>query len=214
MKLKYFFIRIFAISITLTLITSCSKQDDIKLYTCFTPGENCTENIVNLIKQAKTSIFIQASIFSSEPIINAIIAAKERNVNIKILFDKSLWTAHNTTAAMLLEQEIPISLDKKVLLAHNNVIIIDHRQVITGSFTFTREAQEKNAENLLIIDNSNIAKRYEDNWQSRAVLSETVTELPKIEKAKLADNRRKYRKAAHVNKKPKNSGVWPFNLFG
>jgi phosphatidylserine/phosphatidylglycerophosphate/cardiolipin synthase-like enzyme len=36
-------------------------------------------------------------------------------------------------------------------IAHNKIIIIDSETVITGSFNFTKAAEEKNAENLLII---------------------------------------------------------------
>ena len=37
--------------------------------------------------------------------------------------------------------------------------------VITGTFNFTKAAEEKNAENLLIIRSKELAKSYLDNWQ-------------------------------------------------
>ncbi len=43
-------------------------------------------------------------------------------------------------------------------------MIIDGLIVITGSFNFTRAAEEKNAENLLILTSSELAARYTDNW--------------------------------------------------
>ena len=36
--------------------------------------------------------------------------------------------------------------------------------LITGSFNFTKAAEEKNAENLLILKNKELAKIYIDNW--------------------------------------------------
>jgi phosphatidylserine/phosphatidylglycerophosphate/cardiolipin synthase-like enzyme len=36
--------------------------------------------------------------------------------------------------------------------------------VITGSFNFTKAAEEKNAENLLIIRSKELAKPYHENW--------------------------------------------------
>jgi phosphatidylserine/phosphatidylglycerophosphate/cardiolipin synthase-like enzyme len=33
-------------------------------------------------------------------------------------------------------------------ITHNKIIIIDGETIITGPFNFTKEAQEKNAENL------------------------------------------------------------------
>ncbi len=43
-------------------------------------------------------------------------------------------------------------------------MIIDKNTVITGSFNFTKAAEEKNAENLLIIRSADLAKLYLDNW--------------------------------------------------
>jgi phosphatidylserine/phosphatidylglycerophosphate/cardiolipin synthase-like enzyme len=43
-------------------------------------------------------------------------------------------------------------------------MIIDRETVITGSFNFTKAAEEKNAENLLIIKNPDLAKIYLNNW--------------------------------------------------
>jgi len=212
MRLKFCFSHVLVVALVVLLSACGANKNDTKLQVCFTPGENCTQTIVDLIRQSKTSILIQASAFSSDAITDALVAAKRRNVNIKILFDKALWTAQNTTAVTLLEEEIPIFLDKKVLLAHNNVMIVDHRQVITGSFDFTPDAQEKNADNLLVLENKNIAKRYEDNWRSRAVVAEAVTELPVAEKTRPLCGGRKCIRAG-LNKKPKDSGSWPFNVF-
>jgi phosphatidylserine/phosphatidylglycerophosphate/cardiolipin synthase-like enzyme len=43
-------------------------------------------------------------------------------------------------------------------------MIIDERVVITGSFNFTKSAEESNAENLLIIRDAKVAEIYTGNW--------------------------------------------------
>jgi phosphatidylserine/phosphatidylglycerophosphate/cardiolipin synthase-like enzyme len=43
-------------------------------------------------------------------------------------------------------------------------MVIDGETVITGSFNFTKAAEENNAENLLIIRDKNLADRYTRNW--------------------------------------------------
>jgi phosphatidylserine/phosphatidylglycerophosphate/cardiolipin synthase-like enzyme len=49
-------------------------------------------------------------------------------------------------------------------IAHNKIIIVDEKIVLTGSFNFSKAAEERNAENLLIINNPEIAKLYIENW--------------------------------------------------
>jgi phosphatidylserine/phosphatidylglycerophosphate/cardiolipin synthase-like enzyme len=51
-------------------------------------------------------------------------------------------------------------------------MIIDRETVITGSFNFTKAAEEKNAENLLIIRNKELAKVYIENWYKHKEHSE------------------------------------------
>jgi phosphatidylserine/phosphatidylglycerophosphate/cardiolipin synthase-like enzyme len=56
-------------------------------------------------------------------------------------------------------------------------MIIDGKNIITGSFNFTKSAQERNAENVLIIlDDSIIAKKYIANWEKRAAVSRNIKE--------------------------------------
>jgi phosphatidylserine/phosphatidylglycerophosphate/cardiolipin synthase-like enzyme len=143
---------------------------------CFTPGGNCTQNIVNAINDAKQSILVQAYSFTSRPIGRALLDAKDRGVSIKIILDKSQYRENGYSSAKFFQHHgIPVWLDNNVAIAHNKVIIIDNRVVITGSFNFTRAAQQDNAENSLIIANPDLAKLYTQNWNNRMQASQVLT---------------------------------------
>jgi phosphatidylserine/phosphatidylglycerophosphate/cardiolipin synthase-like enzyme len=51
-------------------------------------------------------------------------------------------------------------------------MVIDGKTVITGSFNFTKAAEENNAENLLIIHDRKLALLYIKNWQEHERHSE------------------------------------------
>ncbi|TXH35338.1 MAG: phospholipase D family protein [Rhodospirillaceae bacterium] len=139
--------------------------------TCFTPGQDCTAKIVSTIAVAKDQIRVQAYSFTSAPIAKALAAAHRRGVDVQVILDKSQATARYTGATYLQNAGIPVSIDFKVAIAHNKVMVIDGRTVITGSFNFTAAAQEKNAENLLVIQDPGLARQYLANWESRAAVS-------------------------------------------
>jgi len=62
--------------------------------------------------------------------------------------------------------EIPVFIDDKHAIAHNKIMIIDNRVVITGSFNFSTAAETKNAENLLVLeDMPDLIRAYRDNFQ-------------------------------------------------
>ena len=78
-------------------------------------------------------------------------------------------------ADFLANSGIPVLIDGKHPIAHNKIIIIDGETVITGSFNFTKQAEEHNAENLLVIHDSGLAQRYLANWHDHEAHSEPYT---------------------------------------
>jgi len=52
-----------------------------------------------------------------------------------------------------------------VAIAHNNVMGIDGTVVITGSFNFTKAAQDRNAENLRVLEGAALVAEYRANWE-------------------------------------------------
>lgn len=130
----------------------------------FSPDGGCTSAIVREIDDATLEILVQAYSFTSTPIAKALVSAKKRGVSIEVLLDKSQKGEKYTSATFLANAKIPTYIDAAHAIAHNKVIIIDKRTVITGSFNFTRAAEERNAENLLIIRDKDLASLYLDNW--------------------------------------------------
>jgi phosphatidylserine/phosphatidylglycerophosphate/cardiolipin synthase-like enzyme len=59
-------------------------------------------------------------------------------------------------------------IDHRHAIAHSKVMIIDAETVITGSFNFTKAAEERNSENLLIIRDHGLAKKYIGNFLEHA----------------------------------------------
>ena len=55
-------------------------------------------------------------------------------------------------------------------------MVIDGHMILTGSFNFTKGAEKENAENLLVIQDSELAKKYTANWQKHLEHSERYTD--------------------------------------
>jgi phosphatidylserine/phosphatidylglycerophosphate/cardiolipin synthase-like enzyme len=144
-------------------ITAFAFQADIAKV-CFSPKGGCTENIVEQINTAKSEILVQAYSFTSAPIAKALLYAHKRDVNVQVILDKSQKSGKYTSATFISNAGIPTYIDNAHAIAHNKIIIIDKETVITGSFNFTKAAEEKNAENVLVIKSKELANVYPDNW--------------------------------------------------
>jgi phosphatidylserine/phosphatidylglycerophosphate/cardiolipin synthase-like enzyme len=70
---------------------------------------------------------------------------------------------------------VPVLIDARHAISHNKVMVIDGETVLTGSFNFTKAAQEKNAENLLIINDPTLAAQYTQNWEAHRQHSQPYT---------------------------------------
>ena len=138
----------------------------------FSPRGGAQEALVATIGQAKDTIFVQAYSFTSAPIAKALVDAAKRGVKIEAILDKSQRSARYTGATFLKNEGIPVYIDEKHAISHNKVMIIDGSIVVTGSFNFTKAAEEKNAENLLIIWDKEMAKVYMDNLEKHKDHSE------------------------------------------
>jgi phosphatidylserine/phosphatidylglycerophosphate/cardiolipin synthase-like enzyme len=74
-------------------------------------------------------------------------------------------TERYSSTDFLGNQGIPTRIDAAHAIAHNKVMIIDGETVISGSFNFTRSAEERNADDLLVIRDKTLAGRYIANWK-------------------------------------------------
>lgn len=145
---------------------------DANLDICFTPSSSgCTTVITRAIASANNSIYIQAYGFTSASIADEIVKAKKRGVAVSVILDKSNISSKHSKMKLLKQYDINVRIDTVPGIAHNKVMIIDDNTVITGSFNFTEAADKSNAENVVIIQNSDVAKIYLDNWQKRYLRS-------------------------------------------
>jgi phosphatidylserine/phosphatidylglycerophosphate/cardiolipin synthase-like enzyme len=154
----------------LLAITIHATAADIQVY--FSPDGGCTEAVVRELGKAKSTVLVQAYSFTSAPIAKALVGAKSRGVKIQVILDKSQRREKYTEADFLLHAGVPTWIDAKHAIAHNKIMVIDSHMVLTGSFNFTKAAEENNAENLLIIDDAGLAQKYTENWQKHLAHSE------------------------------------------
>lgn len=136
---------------------------------CFVPdGPSCEAMLVGAIKNARQSILIQAYSFTSPPIAEAILQAHKRGIDVRVIVDRSQVSDKYSSATFLKHAGIPVVVDADPAIAHNKVMIFDQHAVFTGSFNFTRSAQQRNAENgIIIAGDQGLIKAYTDNWGVR-----------------------------------------------
>jgi len=138
---------------------------------CFVPdGASCEKLIVEEIDKlnAGEQLLIQAYSFTNSKIAEAVRSAHRKGVVVKVIVDKSQQTEKYTSATFLKNAGIEVVVDTNPAIAHNKVMVFGNRGVFTGSFNFTSSAENRNAENGIVIlgDRALVASFYE-NWAKR-----------------------------------------------
>lgn len=140
-----------------------SSQGSIEV--AFSPNNGATATIIRAMAEAREKILVSAYSFTSKEIAKALLDAKKRNVIVKIILDKSQVSSRYSASTFFANEGFDLRIDVKHAIYHNKVMIIDDKTVITGSFNFTKAAETKNAENVIIIrNNKEVAQLFTKNW--------------------------------------------------
>ncbi|MDP3372445.1 MAG: phospholipase D family protein [Candidatus Paracaedibacteraceae bacterium] len=154
-----------------TVQTTIVQTQKLNCSVCFTPGQACLPLIIQALDHAQKSIHMQAYSLTSKPIANALLRAHQRGVSVTIIADKSQQRERHTQIKFLNNAGISVYIDHKPAIAHNKVILIDSETVISGSYNFSNAAENRNAENVLIIKSKEIVALYQRNFKNRLLVS-------------------------------------------
>lgn len=145
-------------------VPPAAAEDGIAVY--FSPNGGCADAIVHAVDGAKECVYVQAAQFTSAPIARALVAAKARGVDVRVVVDRKKEGDDHSQTDRLLAAGIPTFADGQHHTAHNKLMLVDHHLILTGSFNFTRDADTENAENLLLIDGKpKLLAAYERNFK-------------------------------------------------
>ena len=131
----------------------------------FTPKDNATAAIVNRLKQARQSIHFMAFSFTGDTMGQAMLDRAAAGVEVRGVFETTGSKTQFSEYGRLKDAGLDVLQDGNPYLMHHKVIVIDGRTVVVGSFNFSKGAQTSNDENLLIIDDANLARLFEEEFQ-------------------------------------------------
>ncbi|MEM2916093.1 MAG: phospholipase D-like domain-containing protein [Candidatus Woesearchaeota archaeon] len=115
----------------------------------FCPEDRCKEHILPYLESAKQHIVFMLADITDEDFMRQL---KRTDIKVEGVIDKSEKDA---------QKALPFAAQGSI---HHKVFIIDDKTVITGSYNPTRNGNERNDENVLIIHDYAIARRFLDEY--------------------------------------------------
>ena len=138
----------------------------ITVQTCFEPENNCAAVVVRALGLAEATAMTGAYALTEPSIIQALVDAKRRGVDVELIVDKGVPCERHSGVPAVVAAGIPVWVDSKVRLAHWKTIVIDGHLVVAGSFNFSVAASH-NSEDLVTIDSPDVAAQFANHWRAR-----------------------------------------------
>lgn len=121
--------------------------------------------IVPLVQSAQSSVYFMAFSFTDYPLADAMIQRYLHGVDVAGVFESFGSTSESAELRTLFCGEVPVRQDGNGGFLHHKVVIVDERYVVTGSLNFSTRAETTNDENVIIIDNADIARLYVEEFE-------------------------------------------------
>lgn len=126
----------------------------------FSPGDDCINEIIRLIKGAESSIDICVFTISDDRISREIVEAHRRGVKVKIITDDDKTGDRGSDIFALAKVGIEVMIDRTSNHMHHKFALFDGKVVLTGSYNWTRSAADYNYENIIVTDDKKMVASY------------------------------------------------------
>ena len=140
--------------------------DGTRVDTYFSPDDHVLTALYNLLSGSEESIYFLAFSFTSNELGEIVRTKAEDGLDIKGVMDKEQVASNTGTEYDPFRQAgLDVRIDGIDGQMHHKVFIVDEEIVVLGSYNFSRAAEERNDENILIIYNSQIAEFFLQEFQ-------------------------------------------------
>ena len=126
----------------------------------FSKKDNCKQKIIQLLNSAEKSICFASFIFTDRDIAKVIISKHNKGIKITGVMEKGMDSFWNMFS-FFRHVGIDVKWDRNYShQMHHKVFIIDKKIIITGSFNPTFSAHKLNWENIIVIRDAELARRF------------------------------------------------------
>ncbi len=147
-----------------TSITSYDVDGSI-LEVFFSPEDAVQQRLLTLAGEADSSIHFLAYTFTLDELGQLLVDKHRAGVEVGGVFEGEMLPGSTGTEYDRFRRAgMDIRLDGNPNLMHEKLMIIDGEILVVGSYNFTRAANERNDENLLVIRDATVARRFEQEY--------------------------------------------------
>jgi phosphatidylserine/phosphatidylglycerophosphate/cardiolipin synthase-like enzyme len=142
--------------------------DGTRVASYFSPDDGVAAHLLDVLAGAQRSLYFMAFAFTRVDFADALLERAAAGVDVRGVFETRQIAAGGDQAWIRLTEgglAEQVRQDGNPYNLHSKVIVVDESIAILGSYNFSRNAEESNDENVLIIFNADIARALVAEWQ-------------------------------------------------
>ena len=116
--------------------------------------------ICELLRSAVREVDICVFTITDDQIAEAILTAHRRNVAVRILTDQEKSSDRGSDIKRFHNAGVSVRVDRSPYHMHHKFAVFDARTLLTGSYNWTRTANEFNQENFIVTDDQYLVETY------------------------------------------------------
>jgi len=126
----------------------------------FAPNDQLETELVRQLQRARSRVVLALFYYTNDRLHKALLDALARGVRVEALWERRGWRACELSEV---DQMLALGVGQFMPLEgvlHHKFAVIDGHTVLTGSANWTASAFKRNDENLLVIEDEGVARRY------------------------------------------------------
>jgi len=137
--------------------------------TIFTSQGSVARTIERLLLETRVSVDAALYRITNPRLARALGKARDRGLRVRLLVDRNKYQATAVTRKILAENSLPFQAiygrKEKGSKLHHKFAVLDRHIVLTGSYNWTLDSEERNFDHMLVLRDPDLALAYQQEFE-------------------------------------------------
>ncbi|TNF31221.1 MAG: DUF1669 domain-containing protein [Deltaproteobacteria bacterium] len=130
----------------------------------FSPGGDVVDRVIAMFDAARRAVDVCVFTITDDRIARAMGRAHQRGVKLRVISDDEKALDLGSDIEKLESRGVTVRTDGDPAHMHHKFAIFDGARVLTGSYNWTRSANEHNYENAVIVSEPALVRQFQDEF--------------------------------------------------